>query len=673
MNDDALKSIINGELDNALGIGTGQLANERRRALEYYKGKATGELAPSGIVGRSTVVSTDVLEAVEWMLPALIRMFTQQKTLAEFTAKEERFESAAKQAAQYIGNHIFYTQNDGFNILQTSFKDALISKNAFIKVYWCEEQTDNKELYKGIGDLELQDLLDSTTSKVVSVKPSKNSGTNGEQTYDVVVKPNTKGQVKIEVIPPEDVRIHSKAKDCDSARFIAHRFEKTISELKAEGYEVPEDLVSDSRELTQEHWTRSEFSEPDITNSQESDPSMKVVVGWECYIKVDYDQDGIAELRKVTVVNNTILDNVEVSQNPFVTLTPIINPHQFFGTSVADLAIEPQKTKTVIQRAAIDNLLMGINSRTWAVKGQVDLASLLDSRPGGVVVVDNPNAVGTLPTSSGDMNGAMSLMQQLDAAKERKTGLTSYSMGGDSPLISGTATGANILTNRADARLELIGRNFANSLKKVVWKVLHLVSVYQDEPQRLKLGDKWVDLDPREWKDQFNLEVTVGLGTNNKQETLANLQVLQTTMEKAGQAGIVKPANVFNAAVKIAETLGFSSPESYFSSPDANLPDPQLMEQVTNLTNQLEETKAFNLQTKQERDAFELMLTNKQAELNIKARELEIKAQELELKKIQTQAAILENQQKLKLEEHKTSLASLQKQQELDHKAGSYQ
>jgi hypothetical protein len=667
MNEDKLLSLLNKELSNALGAGQGELKNDRIKSLEYYKGKPKGDLAPSPIPGRSDVVSPVVFEKIEWILPSLIRMFTQNSSIAEFTPRNEEAEVLAKHATEYIGNTIFYVQNDGFNILQTSFKDALQCKNGFIKTWWDATSTEEKEEYEDITDIQLQMLLEDEEVEIISIEQDEEEPDTDTYSIDPLeprsfkVKLKRKkeaGQVKHEVIPPEDIRVHHRATDCDDAVFIAQRFERTVLELRNDGYDIPDDVTGNSDRIDEEHWVRHDYDNvyDDVNND---DPSLKTVVGYECYFRIDYDGDGIPELRKITVVNNTIIQNVEAPNQPFVTLTPIINPHQLYGISIADLTINDQKTKTGIQRAIIDNLNMQINGRTWALTDQVNMDDLLNSRPGGVVRIKSPGAVGTLDTGRADLSSGLAVLDAIEQQVERKTGFTQMSMGGDSPLISQTATGANILTNRADARIELIGRNFANALKKVIWKSFELVTKYQDYPETIRVQDKWVTVNPREWTNQLNLAVNVGLGTNNKQETIDKLMALQNGMMAAKEAGIIKPDNVYNAGVKLAETLGFTNPDKYFTNPQ-NEPDPALVQKIEELQGQLEQGQQMYEMLKQEHDTFFLQLNNKELELGIKTKELELKYEELELKKLETRAEIIRKQAELGLKENDQQLKTMQ-------------
>jgi hypothetical protein len=187
-----------------------------------------------------------------------------------------------------------------------------------------------------------------------------------------------------------------------------------------------------------------------------------------------------------------------------------------------------------------------------------------------------------MQAGGGDLTSAMSMLDYVDIQRGNRTGFTSETQGGNANAINHTATGMNIITNRADMRIELIARNFAeNGVKQLFLKILELISKYQDKAERIKATGGWVDIDPREWKNQFHLSVNVGLGTGNKDQIIQNLNALGAAMGQAAQAGVVKPENVYKAGVKLAETLGFSNPEQYFTDPATQpppeeKPDPQI-------------------------------------------------------------------------------------------------
>ena len=148
----------------------------------------------------------------------------------------------------------------------------------------------------------------------------------------------------------------------------------------------------------------------------------------ECYMRVDYDNDGIAELRKVTKVGDELLDNEAVDSVPFSSLTPIPMPHKFYGLSIYDLISDLQLIKTTLMRNLLDNMYLTNNWRYEVVEGQANLDDLMTSRPGGIVRVRTPGAVNPLGTPQLDAN-SFNMLGYLDSIREERTGVSKNSMG----------------------------------------------------------------------------------------------------------------------------------------------------------------------------------------------------------------------------------------------------
>ena len=120
LSDPKLRSILQSQINNALGYLGGQLSDQRERSLEYYQGDKLG----NEMAGRSQVVSTDVADTVESLLPNLLRIFTSSDKVVKCEPVKAQDEPIADQATAYL-NHIFYKENDGFKLLYNFFKDAL--------------------------------------------------------------------------------------------------------------------------------------------------------------------------------------------------------------------------------------------------------------------------------------------------------------------------------------------------------------------------------------------------------------------------------------------------------------------------------------------------------------------------------------------------------------------
>ena len=357
--DDKLRGIINSEINNAIGFMGSNLTSQRKKSMEYYMGEKLG----TEIDGRSQVVSTDVADTIETILPNLLRIFTASDQVVKCEPVKSEDVPLADQATNYI-NYIFNKDNPGFTILYTWFKDALVEKNGIVKVYWDDSTSVEQETYENLNDQEYQLLLDDENVEIVEeesfldekMKAAMNllaqqaeaQGQVVEEEPDpmlhncIIKRTSRGGKVKVENVPPEEFLIQRTAKSIEDATFVAHRVMKTRSDLIEMGFdrEVVENLpTSNNILLNNERLTRLSDIDQTPLNEGSEDATQDIEI-YECYVKTDYDGDGVAELRKVIVAGESgyeILENMPCDNIPFCSLTPIIMPHRFYGRSVAEL------------------------------------------------------------------------------------------------------------------------------------------------------------------------------------------------------------------------------------------------------------------------------------------------------------------------------------------------
>lgn len=118
-----------------------EISQARERNLEAYNAEPTGEFAPPEIDDRSDFVATDVADTVEAMLPQIMKPFVTSDDAVEFQARRPGKEDVAALATSYV-NYLFYTKNDGVGVMYDWFKDAMIQKVGFVKV-WAEEESED--------------------------------------------------------------------------------------------------------------------------------------------------------------------------------------------------------------------------------------------------------------------------------------------------------------------------------------------------------------------------------------------------------------------------------------------------------------------------------------------------------------------------------------------------
>ena len=656
-----LRFIINNEINNALGFLGGELSNQRKKSIEYYLGEKLG----TEIDGRSQVVSTDVADTIETILPSLMRIFTSSDQTVRCEPVSQEDIPLAEQATNYI-NYIFNKDNNGFQILYNWFKDALLEKNGIVKIYWCEDQSVNQETYKNLNDQEYQALVSDNDVEIVEHEEfeDENALEQIEQLKEVaksqgeefnietpklhnvrIKKVYDKGYVKIENVPPEEFLIERTAKSIDDANFVAHRTVKTRSELIEMGYdpEIVAQLPATQIVLyNNERLTR--FKDVDeYPYDQTPDESTESVELYECYVKVDYDGDGVAELRKVTVAGDAayeMLDNEPVDHIPFCSLTPIPMPHRFYGRSVSELVQDVQLIKSTVLRQLLDNMYLTNNNRVAIMDGMVNLDDLLTSRPGGVVRTKQPPSQVMMPLQSQTISQqAFPLLEYLDTVRETRTGITRYTQGLDADALNKTATGVNTLMNQTQMRMELIARIFAETgVKDLFKKIFELTCKYQDKERIIQLNNRFVPVKPTEWKDRYNITIHVGLGSGSKEQQLV---ILNSILERQLQAfqlqggreyPMVALKNIYNTLTKMIENAGLKNVDNYFVNPDVGqqMVQPPAPPQPT----PIEKIEFTRIDAENKRKQAELELKNRelQFESNKMLLDFETRLKELELK-----------------------------------------
>ena len=668
MTENELVSHLSTQIEAATGYANSELSSQREDSMKYYLGEKFG----NEIDGRSEIVTTDVRDTVEYIMPSLMRIFTTHHNIAEFEPQGPEDVQMAEQATNYV-NYVFNRQNNGFKVLYDAFKDALISKTGIIKHYWEEKTEVTKEDYTNLTEIEYQAILANDDLEVLQhteeIVQEAQVDDNGIMLSPQVVKHDVKvkrtkvgGQVRVLSVPPEEFLVSRRATDLLDADFVCHRVKKSVSELIQEGFdaklldEIPSYNNSDA-ELNEERLARFSYDDDSVPPSEGEGPSKKVWID-ECYIRIDFDGDGIAELRKITKGGKYILDNVEVDMIPFSAICPLPIPHKFYGMSIADTVSDIQLIKSTIVRNLLDNMYLTNNARYAVLAGQVELDDLLTSRPGGIVRMRSPNAVTALPTPQ-IQPYAFQMVQYLDGIREERSGVSKMTQGLNPDVLTSHVTSGAIsaATESSMQRIELIARIFAETgIKDLFRNIYSLIQRYEDREKMFYLNGKFVPIDVSRWKEKLNCTVNVGVGSGSQQSKMQTMnsimQIISTIVQQGGMGTLVQPQNIYNAVSEFIAQAGYKNTDQFISNPQM-MPPPQpakptIDEQVAAQKAQVElqklqlqakeleietQIKAQELKLKQEESAINLALKNK--DLEIKKSQLELNEQELALEAVQ--------------------------------------
>ena len=637
MDDLQFNALLRNEIENALGYYDSEYSTDRVTLMDYYMGEEYGNEQE----GRSQVVTTEVADTIEFIMPSLMRMFTQTDEFVKFMPRQPEDVEGAKQATSYA-NYVLNCQNNGFVVLHNFFKDALLQKLGVVKVYYDETEDMTEEEYTGLSDDELTLLLQDPAVEIVS-QNTEESGEEGVDemgmpfsdysvSHDVVVKRMSYGgMIKVDNIPPEEFLVSKRSSSLEDADFVAHRTTMKVSDLIQMGYD--RELVEKYAGYTELDTTsevQNRFQDVETTGETDSsDMSMRDVLVVEAYIKADYDDDGIAELRRVVTLGQgfEIVENDTFDHIPFACLSPILMPHRLIGRSIAELIMDLQLIKSTVLRQLLDNIYLTNNARVAAVEGQVNLDDLLNSRAGGIVRMRQANAVQVLQPPMVGQN-AFSLLQYLDEIKEQRTGLSKASMGLDADALqSTTATAVAAQMSAAQGKVEMIARVFAETgVKQLFRLVLTLCLHHGKKEQMIRLNNKFVPIDPSNWKHEYDLSVNVGLGSGQTNEKMAFLaQMAQKQEQILLQTGVDNPLvslqQYRNTLAELANMAGFKDASRFFKNPEDTPPQPQQPPPPSEAEMKMQfEQQKFQAE-------LELQKAKQDAELALKREELQMKMQ----------------------------------------------
>lgn len=647
------------------------------KADQYYEGKPRSDDPSDGKSKRSRVVSRDVAEAIESQMPDYIRIFGGSETLASFSPRTADDEEQTQQATDYV-NWIYYESNPGFQNTYTHIKSGLMYKIGVMKVWWQESLKPEFEDYTGLSEDEKRsvelnpeiEIIESTQypdPQGVSLalaqmdqmrEAAKNTGTPFEMEFNTLEQPQLwdlrikrlklNGEIKVRPIPNEEFFWDGYAQDWSDARWLAHAREITRSELLEMGYseeQLLEITFGESEDRADyAKSTRFESTTQSTDRINAVDESLQTTEYWEFYLNVDFDCDGIAELRRVCAAGESlsvILNNEPVADHPFVPWTPVPLPFRTIGTCPAEQTLDIQDIKTVTTRNMLDNFYRLNNTRLVIGPGAT-LADVLNPTPGHPIRANNPQGDVVALSTPNIVSGALEVIQYIDTVKDARTGVNRMAAGLEADALSDTARTAQLQVQSGQQRKELIARVYAETgIKPIFRKILGLITRHINESQVVRLRGRYVTVDPTSWRDNYDVIVDLNISKTERAERLTQLQSLlpfinEVIQLQAGPTGpFIGFDEIYQYGKEVVKATGLKDTDLFFRQPPPGFqlpPPPQgggsdpLLEQIKAQT-QVEMAK---LQQKAEFDKQKLQLDK---DREIAKLQLELQRLQLEMQK----------------------------------------
>lgn len=632
MDEETTLNYVNQWLADSLDFNSSELSKQRSESLKYYFGEPFGNERE----GKSQVVTRDVQETIDWIMPSLMKVFTNGGQVVKYEPQTADDVEQAEQETEYV-NYLFNRKNDGFKIMFDWFQDALMMKTGVTKVYVEEVDEPKFDRFSGLSGEEVQEILSDPAVELLDQLVDDNGN------YRIKIKTTKmRREIKVVCVNPENFLIDRQATCLDDARFICHREKKTISDLRLMG--VSEDILDqlpydeyEFSDSTMEKLTRDNF---DMSgnyqyNSSDDSPGNREVWLSECYAKLDCDGDGFSELRRIVVAGNHILSNDTWDCIPFADINAYRISHKFHGMSVYDKIRDIQELRSTLMRNVMDNIYRTNQGRYGVVEGQVNLEDLLTNEASGIVRMKSINAIQPLvtPQLAGDV---YNMLDRLEADRGKRTGVTDRSRGLDENTLHSNqaASSVNQLMTAAEQQIDLIARMFAETGVKRLFQLLHDHAIkYQNQEEVFQLRGKWQTVNPANWRERSDLTVTVGIGNMNKDQQLIQLmrmwETAQAVVAGGGMGILVTETNLYNMLREITENAGYKDVDRYWTNPSS----PEAQQAAQQKAEAEAKPKPDDIKAQADMARAQADAMSKQADAQMKQAEAQLKMAELELKK----------------------------------------
>jgi hypothetical protein len=575
------------------------LAPQRDIATRYYNGLAPtleSTNSPDEVYGdpdatyddlddaitanRSTIVSTDVRDAILNMLPSLIRIFGATEKPVNLVATSEEGVEVAEQATDYV-NHVFWNDNPGFLILYSVFKDALTVKTGFVK-WWSDTSEEMVEkTFQFITAEQLQQLISEQPDvQIVDYEVAA----PGLLAHITLKFKKSKPLTKVGAVPPEEMRLDRQANSFYEQRIVGHEKLSNLSELRGLGYdeEMLLDYVGASKLNinSDERFVRNPGADFGYATGD------GIIYG-EWYVRADKDGDGIAELRHICTIGEErhIIHDEPANRIKFALFSCDPIPHTIVGDSVADLAIDIQRIKTNVFRGVLDSLAESINPKTVVNELTTNLDDALNDDLGAVIRTrGDPNTAVAFSNTPFVGQQAIPVIEQLDMLLSRRTGQTDASKGLDpKSLQSSTTLGVDAIISGAQERTELVARVLCETGFVHMFRGIYDEICENPNQERIvKIRGKFVNFNTSLFDASVSIEVnpTMGKGTDFvRMNALMGIKQDQLmVMDKYGPTNpFVTPVELLNTVTDLLEIANIRNVSRYFKTPT-----PEVMEQIMN-------------------------------------------------------------------------------------------
>ena len=522
----------------------------------------------------SDLVSTDVADTIEWALPSLMKVFTGSDEVITIAGVTEEDDTKAETMQELLVYQL-QRQNNFFTVLYNWMKDSLIVGMGIIKCYW--ERTEGYTTETAVLNNE---ALQALTQTGVTIEDIQGPDQFGDFSVTYQLPYYRKNAPKLENILVSEFLYSPDAKSLEEANFVAHKRKVTMSYLRereAQGvYANIDDIrVNGNYNGMNVDQVEQVIGDNYVDINKDEQTARQEVVIYECYTKIDINNDGILEDMIITLCGDTIIrmDQNYMGRHPFFAISPTKDPHRIWvKRSYAELIGELQDLKVALTRQIMQNVALTNDPKMLLDESAINIDDFVQGRK-----VIRMKAGHSMNEVAMPMNitplapQTFQFLEWIEGQKENRTGITRYNQGLDANSLNKTATGISAILGQSAQRLELVARMFAETgLSELFRFMVSLNQKFIDQQTVIRLTNKELKISPEDLDGSFDLIVNAGISIATKESTIMATQTLLTALMQANAGGymVSTPENIYNLFKKWIESIGFKNYGDYITDPN---------------------------------------------------------------------------------------------------------
>lgn len=522
----------------------------------------------------SDLVSTDVADTIEWALPSLMKVFTGSDEVITIAGVTEEDDTKAETMQELLVYQL-QRQNNFFTVLYNWMKDSLIVGMGIIKCYW--ERTEGYTTETAVLNNE---ALQALTQTGVTIEDIQGPDQFGDFSVIYQLPYYRKNAPKLENILVSEFLYSPDAKSLEEANFVAHKRKVTMSYLRereAQGvYANIDDIrVNGNYNGMNVDQVEQVIGDNYVDINKDEQTARQEVVIYECYTKIDINNDGILEDMIITICGDTIIrmEQNYMGRHPFFAISPTKDPHRIWvKRSYAELIGELQDLKVALTRQIMQNVALTNDPKMLLDESAINIDDFVQGRK-----VIRMKAGHSMNEVAMPMNitplapQTFQFLEWIEGQKENRTGITRYNQGLDANSLNKTATGISAILGQSAQRLELVARMFAETgLSELFRFMVSLNQKFIDQQTVIRLTNKELKISPEDLDGSFDLIVNAGISIATKESTIMATQTLLTALMQANAGGymVSTPENIYNLFKKWIESIGFKNYGDYITDPN---------------------------------------------------------------------------------------------------------